>query len=250
METQRNIETQTVKALSWQMLFDNYRPKLGADGWQELAETVGAPDFRKMDPDEDCPMEPRNQAVLWIDRRLGKDDGDLIEEITIASVERWASMFRNLVKQLQERPQKIMEIFCTEVHPYFLNDPQSSAIVTSAEDHFDLRMDNGLLEGFKTGLVKGFCDIVGADAQIQKIGDDYHVTWKARQDTPVPSRWALLVNATRMPFVTRLRHPGPGRYGHRLEGGCSRFADVPAHVFRCGELPHRRQRHQRLFRSP
>lgn len=202
METQRNIETQTVKALSWQMLFGNYRPKLEADGWRELAETVGAPDFRKMDPDEDCPMEPFNQAVLWIDRRLGKDDGGLIEEITVASVERWASMFRNLVNQLQGQPQKIMEIFCTEVHPYFLNDPQSSAIVTSAEDYFVLRMDNDLLEGFKTGLVKGFCDIVGADAQVQKIGDDYHVTWKVRQDTPVPSRWALLVNATRMPFLT------------------------------------------------
>lgn len=202
MTNTRPIEDQTVKALSWQLLYGNYRPKLGKEGWEEMAEAVGAPEFRGMDQDEDCPMEPLNEAVLWIDRTLGEGDGMLIEEITIASVERWASMFNNLVKQLQGRPQKMMEIFCTEVHPYFLNDPGASAIITSAEDHFVLAMDNGLLEAFKTGLVKGFCDIVGADATVVKQGGHYRVGWKIREDTPVPSRWALLVNATRMPFLT------------------------------------------------
>ncbi len=202
MSQAKPIEEQTVKALSWQLLYGNYRPKLGAEGWNELAESVGAPDFRKMDPDEDCPMEPLNEAVLFIDKTLGKNDGALIEEITIASVESWANMFSNLVKQLQGRPQKMMEIFCTEVHPYFLNDAGASEIVESADDHFVLRMDNGLLEGFKTGLVRGFIDIVGADAEVVKHDDEYHVAWKVRQDTPLPSRWALFVNATRLPFLT------------------------------------------------
>ncbi len=196
------LSEQTVKALSWQLLYGNYRPKLGPEGWQQLAETVGAPDFRKMDPDEDCPMEPFNQAVLYIDRTLGTGDGSLIEEITVASVERWASMFRNLVKQLQGRPQKMLEIFCNEVHPYFLNDPGASEIVESAPDHFVMRLDNGLLEGFKTGLIRGFCDIVGADAQVEKVGDEYHVRWQVRAEAPQPSRWALFVNATRLPFLT------------------------------------------------
>jgi 1,4-dihydroxy-2-naphthoate octaprenyltransferase len=194
--------SETVKALSWQMLYGNYRSRLGADGWQELAETVGAPAFRGMDPDEDCPMGPFNQAVLWIDQRLGDGDGSLVEEITIASVERWESMFRNLARQLQGRPQKMMEIFCTEVHPYFLNDPGASEIVESAEDHFVLRLDNGLLEPFKIGLIRGFCGIVGAQAEVRKQGDMYQVTWTIQEATPAPSRWALLVNATRLPFLT------------------------------------------------
>lgn len=202
MTNTRPIEGQTVKALSWQLLYGNYRPRLGADGWRELAKSVGAPEFRGMDPDEDCPMEPFNQAVLWIDGTLGSGDGGLIEEITIASVERWASMFRNLVKQLQGRPQKMMEIFCTEVHPYFLNDPGASAIVSSSEDGFVLEMDNGLLEPFKTGLVRGFCDIVGADAVVANKDGQFHVRWMIREDTPVPSLWALFVNATRLPFLT------------------------------------------------
>ena len=75
MSESRPIDEQTVKALSWQLLYGNYRPKLGTEGWAEIAETVGAPDFRKMDSDEDCPMGPFNEAVLWIDRVLGEDDG-------------------------------------------------------------------------------------------------------------------------------------------------------------------------------
>ena len=202
MEEPRAGRQETVKALSWQLLYGNYRAKLGAEGWQRLAREVGAPDFRRMDPDEDCPMEPFNQAVTWIDYHLGNGDGRLVEEITVASVERWASMFRNLVRQLQGRPQKMLEIFCTEVHPYFLNEPGASSILESAPDHFALRLDNGLLEGFKIGLVKGFCDIVGGDARVRKEGDVYHVTWTIRDATPEPSRWALLVNATRLPFLT------------------------------------------------
>ena len=58
----------------------------------------------------------------------------MVEEITVASVDRWASIFRNLVKQLQGRPQKMMEIFCTEVHPYFLNDFGASEIVDSQQN--------------------------------------------------------------------------------------------------------------------
>lgn len=198
----RPIEEQTVKALSWQLLYGNYYPRLGAERWQALAQQVGAPDFRKMDQDEDCPMGPFNLALELIDRELGEGDGAMIEEITVASVERWGSIFRNLVAQLQGRPQKMMEIFCTEVHPYFLNDPGASSIVESAEDHFVLRLDNGLPEGFKVGLIQGFCDIVGAEAIIEKLDGEYHVTWEIRDETPAPSRWALFVNATRLPFLT------------------------------------------------
>jgi len=105
------IEQQTVKALSWQMVYGNYRSKLGAEGWEQLEQTVGAPQFKGMDSDEDTPMGPFNEAVLYMDRELGDGDGSMVEEITVASVDRWASIFRNLVKQLQGRPQKMMEIY-------------------------------------------------------------------------------------------------------------------------------------------
>lgn len=202
MSAEKPIEQQTVKALSWQLLYGNYRPKLGAEGWQKLTETIEVPDFRHMDSDEDCPMEPFNEAVVYIDRVLGRGDGALIVELTRASVTAWARMFRNLVKQLQGRPQKMMEIFCDEVHPYFLNDFGASAVVESAPDHFVLRLDNGLLEEFKIGLIEGFCEIVGATAVVEKRGDVYHLTWEIAEETPLPSKLALLADATRLPFLT------------------------------------------------
>lgn len=201
------IEEQTVKALSWQLLYGNYRAQLGKEGWEQLERAVSAPAFRKMDSDEDTPMGSFNEAVLYIDRELGTGDGSTVQEITVASVESYANIYRNLVAQLQGRPQKMMEIFCTEVHPYFLNDPTASGIVESAEDHFVLRLDNGLPEGFKIGLIEGFCDIVGADSAIEKRDGEYHVSWTVRTETPEPSRWALFVNATRLPFLTATAVP-------------------------------------------
>ncbi|MFQ5923389.1 MAG: hypothetical protein ACE5M4_11145, partial [Anaerolineales bacterium] len=82
----KSIEEQTVKALSWQMIYGNYRSKLSAEGWERLEQAVGAPDFKKMDSDEDTPMSPFNEAVLFIDRELGDGDGSMVEEITVASV--------------------------------------------------------------------------------------------------------------------------------------------------------------------
>lgn len=69
MGEERLIEEQTVKALSWQLLYGNYQPRLGEEGWQKLSEMVRAPEFRKMDPDEvviiNCNnSEPKETDVL------------------------------------------------------------------------------------------------------------------------------------------------------------------------------------------
>jgi 1,4-dihydroxy-2-naphthoate octaprenyltransferase len=196
------IEDQTVKAQSWHMLAGMFRERLGEQDWDKLCKAVGAPPFAGMDPDEDCAMGPFNAAMSHIDRMLGAGDGRLIEEISLAYVAGWSSIFSNLVDQLQGRPDKMMEIFCTEVQPYHLNDPAASEIVECGSDRFVLKLDNGLPEEYKLGLLKGFCDIVGADVEIDVRGDEYHLTWQVRPETPKPSRWAMFVNATRLPFLT------------------------------------------------
>jgi 1,4-dihydroxy-2-naphthoate octaprenyltransferase len=203
MSAQKPIEQQTVKALSWQLLYGNYARKLGPDGWAKMAEQIDVPDFKHLDQDEDCPMQPFNQAVLYIDRVVGNGDGSKVREITRASVQRWASIFKNLVNQLQGRPQKMMEIFCWEVHPYFLNDGTASSIVESKPSEFTLRLDNGLLPEFKIGLVEGFVEIVGGKPAVTARADGtYHVTWEILKDTPQPSKMALFINAARLPFLT------------------------------------------------
>src|SRR5687767_12585137 len=99
---------ETVKALSWQLLYGNYRHQLGEQGWAELAQKCGAPDFRHLDGDVDVPLDSFNQALRYIDTHLGKADGRLLEDVARLSVERWGSMFRNLVKQLSGRPDKML----------------------------------------------------------------------------------------------------------------------------------------------
>lgn len=209
MAQQKPIAEQTVKALSWQLLYSNYSQALGGpEGWKILAAEVGAPDFRHMDSDEDTPMQPFNKAVLYIDRVVGSGDGSKIREITRASVKRWANIFKNLVNQLQSRPQKMLEIFCTEVHPYFLNDPGASSIVKSLPNEFILRLDNALLEEFKVGLLEGFVEIIGGKPKIEKRPDaTYRVTWEILKEAPQPSRVALFINATRLPFLTATAVP-------------------------------------------
>lgn len=199
---------ETVKALSWQLLYGNYRPQLGEQGWAELAQRCQAPDFRHMDGDVDVPMDPFNQALLDIDRRLGKGDGRLLEDAARLSVERWGSMFRNLVKQLSGRPDKMLEIFAREVHPYFLSDPQASSVVETGDGHARVRMDNGLVETFKIGLLRGFVELTGSDAQVEKTVDgSYEVRWRVKVDAPRASTWALFVNAVRLPFLTATMVP-------------------------------------------
>lgn len=198
-----NPRRETVKALSWKLLFGNYRPRLGDQGWAELERSIAVPDFRNLDNDVDVEMEPFNQALAFIDRKLGTGDGAYIVEVAKLSVDRWASMFRNLVNQLQGRPNKMMEIFCREVHPYFLADPTASAIVAGDAAHAVVRLDNSLAEPFKVGLLEGFVEIAGAEAKVRRLDDGaYHVSWRIRQETPKPSLWSLFVNAVRLPFLT------------------------------------------------
>lgn len=194
---------ETVKALSWQLLYGNYRPKLGDQAWKELERECNPPDFRHMDGDVDVPMEGFNKALLFIDRKLGHGDGAYIEEVARLSVQRWGSMFRNLVKQLSGRPNKMLEIFAREVHPYFLADPNASALKETSDGRALIRMDNSLVETFKVGLLRGFVELTGSEARIQKAADgSYEVHWTVKSDAPRPSTWALFVNAVRLPFLT------------------------------------------------
>jgi 1,4-dihydroxy-2-naphthoate octaprenyltransferase len=202
MPRRKALADQTVKAQSWHMLQAMFRDRLGAEGWDKLCLAAGAPNFTTMDPDENCPMGPFNNALTQIDHQLGAGDGALIEEVARAYVSGWARLFKNLVDQLRGRPDKMMEIFCTEVQSYNLNDAEAGEIIESSSDRFILKLDNGLLEQYKLGLLTGFCDIVGAEVKVTKRDEAYHLTWKIRPETPEPSRWALFVNATRLPFLT------------------------------------------------
>ncbi len=193
---------ETVKNLSWQLLHGNYRLKLGPERWDQMVQDVGGPDVQNTDSLEDVPMEPFNQACLRLDEELGEGDSSLIIDVAKASVRAWANMNSNLVKSLQGDPGKMMEIFCDEVHPFFLNDPNASELKKVAGDTAVVQLDNGLLEPFKIGLLDGFAELTGCTARTTLKNDGFHVTWSFEDEVPEPSKMALFLEAVRAPFLT------------------------------------------------
>ncbi|MGH2592473.1 MAG: 1,4-dihydroxy-2-naphthoate octaprenyltransferase, partial [Anaerolineae bacterium] len=80
--------------------------------------------------------------------------------------------------------------------------------VESKPNAFTLRLNNGLLEEFKIGLVEGFVEIAGGKPSVAARPDGtYHVTWEILKDTPQPSKMALFINAARLPFLTATAIP-------------------------------------------
>lgn len=197
------LERGTIKALAWQLLEGTYRRRLGEEEWQRLETAIPLLQSQPLDADSDLLLDPFNRALQFIDERLGSGDGTYVAEAARLTVERWGGMFQNLVAQLKGRPDKLLEIFGREVHPYFLNDPKAAQLVASTPTEVVLRLDNALLEPFKRGLLEGFVELAGATATVQRRTDGtYRVTWRLHEKLPRPSLGALFISAVRLPFLT------------------------------------------------
>lgn len=201
---------ETVKGLSWKLLYGNYRKTIGMDAWDEAVTDVGGPDVVAMDAMDDVPMQPFNEMLWAIDRKVGRGTGSEIDKVAQESVKGWANFNKNLVKQLHGDPHKMMEVFVEEVHPFFLNDPNASRIDATMDASKDsdggvrITLPNGLGTRFKVGLLRGFVALTGATAEIHQeddAGDTYTVTWTLPEGKR-GSKAALFANAVRAPFLT------------------------------------------------
>lgn len=193
---------ETVKNLSWQLLYGNWRLELGPERWDEMVEEVGGPDVQATDSLENVPMEPFNEACLVLDEEVGSGDGSEIADIAKASVRAWANMNGTTVDSLQGDVEGILRTFCDEVHPFFLDDPDASELLEVEDGRAEVRLDNGLLEPFKIGLLEGFVELVGADAHVETSARGFEVRWSFDEGAPRPSRLAVLMEAVRAPFLT------------------------------------------------
>lgn len=201
---------ETVKGLSWKLIYGNYRMKIGPQAWDEAVQAIGGPDVVAIDAMDDLPMQPFNEMLHAIDKRVGRGTGSEIDRVAQDSVKGWANFNKNLVKQLQGDPHKMMEVFVEEVHPFFLNDAGASrldATLEAGKDHdggVRITLPNGLGTRFKVGLLRGFVALTGATAEIHQeddAGDTYTVTWTLPEGKR-GSTGALFANAVRAPFLT------------------------------------------------
>jgi 1,4-dihydroxy-2-naphthoate octaprenyltransferase len=198
---------ETVKNLSWQLLYGNWRLELGPEHWDEMVEDVGGPDVQETDSLADVPMEPFNEACLVLDEEVGDGDGSEIAEIARASVRAWANMNGTTVDSLQGDAEGMLRTFCTEVHPFFLDDADASELVEVGDGEATVRLDNGLLEPFKVGLLEGFVELVGAEAHVDASAEGLQVRWTFGEEPPEPSTLAVLMEAVRAPFLTATLAP-------------------------------------------
>lgn len=192
----------TIKALHWKLLFGNHRSQLGQGGWDRLAEATGAPDDVKVLPlSEDVPVDTFNRALSFLDEELGTGDGSHIREIARGSVERWATMYRTLVEELQGRPARMLRVFCDEVHPWFVDHEGAAELVEMDDQGAIVRIAGPLEIGFRAGLLEGFVELTGTQATVEQIDPAlFRVTWRP-VGTHERSLTRLLPKATRARFL-------------------------------------------------
>ena len=185
----------TIKALQWKLLYGNHRAELeGEDGWPALAEETGAPaDVKVLPLSKDVPLAPFNQALVYLDDALGTGDGAKVRERGVASVQRWATMYRRLVAEFQGRPGPMLELFCTEVHPWFVNDASGARLIEQGRGRAVIALPGELPTPFRKGLLEGFVGITGTQGSVEALdGDRFLVTWPAEDEALSPLAQTVL----------------------------------------------------------
>jgi hypothetical protein len=169
---------QHVRILSWHLLYGRSMPLVGKEGWQRLEAHVEVPDFRNMDPGAPCAMGPFIAALRFMAREAAQG-ADFIQTLAHNSVQGWASQNGPLVRELQGKPQAMLEMFLTQVYPWFVDDPAACRIITSSPDHAVITLDTDMIRDFEIGLIEGYLQLAGATPQVTELEPKrYHVTWK------------------------------------------------------------------------
>jgi hypothetical protein len=173
------VDQQVVRVMAWLLLYGRAKSKLGAERWEALEKSVGAPPFKHMNPYDTTPVTSFNAALDFIGNSREQADPSLIAEAANDSVQGWAKQNRAKVQELQGKPREMLEVFLTEVHPWFFNETENSEVIESGPNHMLVKLYHDLRDEFNMGLFTGFCKLVGAQGQVENRGDKvYHVTWQ------------------------------------------------------------------------
>ncbi len=173
------LDQQVVRVMAWLLLYGRAKSKLGAEQWEALEKSVGAPPFKQMNPNDTTPLTAFNAALDFIGKSREQADPSLIAEAAEDSVEGWAKQNRAVVQELQGKPREMLEVFLTQVHPWFFNETENSEVIESGPNHMLVKLYHDMRDEFNMGLFTAFCKLVGAKGQVENRGDQlYNVTWQ------------------------------------------------------------------------
>ena len=173
------LDQQVVRVMAWHLLYGRAKSKLGAEQWEALEKSVGAPPFKQMNPNDTTPLTTFNAALDFIGKGREQADPSLIAEAADDSVAGWAKQNRAVAQELQGKPREMLDVFLTQVHPWFFNETENSEIIESGPNHMLVKLYHDLRDEFNIGLFTAFCKLVGAKGQVENRGDKlYNVTWQ------------------------------------------------------------------------
>jgi 1,4-dihydroxy-2-naphthoate octaprenyltransferase len=164
-----------------------------------LAE-VQAGDPRRTDPFEVLPLAPFDAALRAIARERG---ADALRDVGRASARAWGRSYRGLVRHLAGEPQRLLEVYAAEVHPWMLDASGAGAVVDAGESAAVLRLGGDLPEAYLHGLLEGLAALAGAHgARAASREGALAVSWEqaeAARSKPSPAR--VLARAVRAPML-------------------------------------------------
>jgi hypothetical protein len=173
------LDQQVVRVMAWHLLYGRAKAKLGAEQWETLEKSVGAPPFKQMNPNDTTPLTIFNAALDFIGQSREQADSSLIGEAADDSVAGWAKQNSAVTKELQGKPRQMLELFLTQVHPWFFDEAENSEVIESGPNHMLVKLHHDMRDEFNIGLFIGFCKLTGSEAQVEMRGDKlYHVAWQ------------------------------------------------------------------------
>jgi len=173
------LDQQVVRVMAWLLLYGRAKSKLGAEQWEALEKSVGAPPFKQMDPYDTTPLTAFNAALDFIGNSREQADPSLIAEAAEDSVQGWAQQNRAKVQELQGKPREMLDVFLTQVHPWFFNETKNSEVIESGPNHLLVKLYHDMRDEFNMGLFTAYCKLVGTKGQVENRGDQlYNVTWQ------------------------------------------------------------------------
>ncbi|HET9905708.1 MAG TPA: hypothetical protein VFQ23_03685 [Anaerolineales bacterium] len=173
------LDQQVVRVMAWLLLYGRAKSKLGAEQWEALEKSVGAPPFKQMDPNDITPLTTFNAALDFIGNSRDQADPSLIAEAADDSVLGWAQQNRAKVQELQGKPRELLDLWLTQVHPWFFNETENIEFIESGPNHMLVKLYHDMRDEFTMGLFTGLIKLVGAKGQIENRGDQlYYVTWQ------------------------------------------------------------------------
>ncbi len=130
---------------------------------------------RTDDPNAMVPVADFTAALDAVQRTDGEA---ALRRLAHDYIRLWARTFRTLVKHLRGRPDRTLDLFCTEVYPFLRGDRRAARVQARTRTSAQVLLAADLPAAYLSGLLEAFVELSGASAKARTIGPEtFEVTF-------------------------------------------------------------------------